>query len=258
MDMTLNSILSILGSLASVAAIPLSVYLYLRSKEARVARVRRDVVKTLSYQIGEGRNLNLFTIVTVIRSRVRDEGVREDSISVEQIVEDLVSETITEPMLDPTRKDRILDNLAKLYSLGAISRFLERYPITVRQIARWASQEYPLSEEDKELADERADVLESTEGLRLHKAPSISTFFGVIAIVASSILFAAYERELAGIFDSINRKMPFPEFLIGTASSLVATIITFFVYMVLGRGRRLLKRTKGKAGDLGRPPNSVG
>jgi hypothetical protein len=74
-----SSILSVLGSLASLGAIPLSVYLYLRSKEARVARVRREIVKTLSYQIGEGRELSLFTIGTVIRSRIRDESVRKGS-----------------------------------------------------------------------------------------------------------------------------------------------------------------------------------
>ena len=189
--MDLNSTFSLLGSVASLAAIPLSVYLYLRSKEARIARVRREVVKILSYQIGEGRDLTLFTIVTVLRSKIRDEGVREGPISVEQVVEDLVAETITEPMLDPKRKDQVLNSLSRLYHLGAISRFLERYPITVGQLARWAAQEYDLQEEDKRRADVMVDALGQAEEAGFRRTPSISTLFAFTATIAT-VVFSVF------------------------------------------------------------------
>lgn len=254
--MTLDSIFSLLGSVASIVAIPLSVYLYLRSKEARAARVRREVVKTLSYQIGEGRDLNLFTISTVIRSRIRDEGVRDDSISVGQVVEDLVAETITEPMLDTNRKDQILQNLARLYHLGAIGQFLERYPITINQLARWAAQDYELDEEDKRLATRRAQPLEISEGIRPRRAPSISAYFGLIAIGVTLVLFAIYEKELSGIFSDIGRKIPIPELLIGTIGSLLASVLTLLVFMLQRRLVHAKWGAKSKSTDTEGPPNS--
>lgn len=69
-----NAALQVLGSLASLAAIPLSVYLYLRSREARAAKLRREIVRILSYQIGEGRDLSLFEVQAVIDSKTREHG----------------------------------------------------------------------------------------------------------------------------------------------------------------------------------------
>jgi hypothetical protein len=250
--MNLNSILSILGSLASLAAIPLSVYLYLRSKEARVSRVRREVVRTLSYQIGEGRDLNVFTIVTVIRSRIRDEGVREGSISVEDVVEDLVAETIMEPMIDSERKSQILVNLSRLYHLGEISRFLERYSITADQLYRWTSEEHLEKKEYRV----KEGALGPAEGVRPHKTHSVSTSFALISTVITSLLFVAYEKELAVIFRDFSRKVPVPEFFIGVISSLLAAVLTSLVLSI--RGHWYGRSGKGKADDFRKPSNPAG
>lgn len=66
----MNNILQIIGSIASIGGIPLAIYLFLRSKEAKLIRLKREIVKILSYQIGEGRNLSIFEIQAVIDSKL--------------------------------------------------------------------------------------------------------------------------------------------------------------------------------------------
>ena len=53
----MSSVLQLLGSIASIGSIPLAIYLYLRNQEVRHSMLRREIVKALSFQIGEGREL---------------------------------------------------------------------------------------------------------------------------------------------------------------------------------------------------------
>lgn len=224
--MTLNAVLSILGSLASLAAIPLSFYLYLRGKEARVSQVRREVVKALSYQIGEGRDLTLFTVRAVIRSKLREERAKGDEISVEEVVEDLVTETMIEPMLDPGRKDIILGNLSQLYHLGPISQILQRYPITAAQLARWVAQEYDLSPKELALADRATDMARSSPAERSPSPRLASTLFGLLSVLMSLVLFGVFEKELSGLFDAFSKSLPLIEILAGAGGTLVGLLVT--------------------------------
>lgn len=66
----------VIGSLASIGGVPLAIYLYIKSKEGKIDSVRREIVKLLSYQIGEGRNLKLFEIQTIINSKLREKKLR--------------------------------------------------------------------------------------------------------------------------------------------------------------------------------------
>jgi len=187
----------------------------------------------------------LFTIVTVVRSKIRYEGVREGSISVEEVVEDLVAETITEPMLDSERKLQILENLTRLYRLGPVSRFLERNPVSIEQLFRWFSQEYSVGKEGVTMADEKEEVLRPAEGTA-SRLPSLSTFFGFIAVLISAALLGFYQKELVGIFNDFGKRIPFPEFFIGAVASGLALAISSLSHFVLGRAHRNEKRTKRK------------
>ena len=73
----------------------LSKWHLLGSREVKFSKLKREIVKILSYQIGEGRNLSTFEIQAVIDSKIREAGIKGNALSVSEIVEDLVSETIS-------------------------------------------------------------------------------------------------------------------------------------------------------------------
>lgn len=113
------SILQLLGSLASVFSIPLAIYLFLRSREARFRRVRQEIARSLSYQIGDARELSQFEIQAVIDSHARENRIRKGKIQYDDIVEDLVTDTIRNPMIPSSRKGEIINNLRNLHMRNA-------------------------------------------------------------------------------------------------------------------------------------------
>lgn len=111
----MSSVLQLLGSIASIGSIPLAIYLYLRNQEVRHSMLRREIVKALSFQIGEGRELTKDEITIVINSKIRENRGKIGSISEIEITEDLITETMINPMLDSERKDTITTNLKQIY-----------------------------------------------------------------------------------------------------------------------------------------------
>ena len=106
--MDIASLLGIIGSIASVGAIPLSIWLYLRSQEEKLLSTRREIIRVLSFQLGEGRPLSLFEINAVIDSQLRARKLKPGVVTPKAILDDLVSETLSNPMLAPQRKEIIL------------------------------------------------------------------------------------------------------------------------------------------------------
>ncbi|MFQ2173012.1 hypothetical protein ACK345_07515 [Aeromonas rivipollensis] len=90
----MNDVLSIIGSVASIASIPLAFYLYLKSQAEKFLGVRKDIVNRLAFQLGEGRTLTIFEVQAVIDARLRENRLKFGSIRPNEVIEDLVTETI--------------------------------------------------------------------------------------------------------------------------------------------------------------------
>ncbi|HFD4110555.1 TPA: hypothetical protein ACPVYA_004661, partial [Vibrio parahaemolyticus] len=115
----MNEVLQIVGSLASIVGIPLAVYLYIKSKAEKHFEVRREIVKRLSYQVGEGREISPFELNVIIDSLVREKKIKESVITPDSVIEDLTSEIVSSPLLDKNRKDTVVIELQKLHSKHA-------------------------------------------------------------------------------------------------------------------------------------------
>src|SRR5689334_13224749 len=120
----MNQALQIIGSVASIVSIPLAVFVFLRQKEAQYRRLRQEIAKTLSYKIGEDSSITLFEVNSVIESKARDFGVPSRLIPADGVIEDLVADTISNPMLDKVRKSRVVENLQYLHAAGLTLRIL--------------------------------------------------------------------------------------------------------------------------------------
>jgi hypothetical protein len=202
----MNTLLQIFGSLASIGAIPLAVYLYLRSREARLSKLRQEICKVISYQIGEGRNLSTFEVQAVIDSKLREHKFKPDAVSLEEVVEDLVTETITNPMLESEKKKIIIENLQKIHRAGQIHKIVMRYSITPIDFIESVSKSLPLSSVDLELLkakEKLAEVKEAVFKQRPALVETLSTLFALVAALAGIIGFVIGEvsiKKFIGFF----------------------------------------------------------
>src|SRR4051812_18711686 len=96
----MNDFISIIGTIASVGSIPLAIYLFLKSKENSFDKVKRDIVRILSHQIGSNRQLTSLELQSVINSKLRDNKIGLNNITADEIIEDLVTEVISNPLID--------------------------------------------------------------------------------------------------------------------------------------------------------------
>jgi hypothetical protein len=117
----MDEFLQLIWSLASLLSIPLAIYLYLKSSDVNLDKLRKNIIKILSYQIWDWRNLTLFEIKTVIFSKLREKKKNPDSINSNEILEDLVVEIISNPLITKDRKSSIIENLKKLYNSDFIT-----------------------------------------------------------------------------------------------------------------------------------------
>ncbi len=76
----MNQLFQVVSSIASIFGIPLAIYLYLRAKDNKFDKIRSEIIKTILYQIGEGRKLEEFEISSVIKSKLRAENFKENKI----------------------------------------------------------------------------------------------------------------------------------------------------------------------------------
>lgn len=226
----MNDFFSIIGSIASLVSIPLAIYLYLKSKEAKFDKLKKDISRVLSYQIGDERLLSTFEIKTVISSKLRENRIDSDAISVSEIIEDLVSETISSPLITKERKAQILENLKKIYVKGEFFDELESIPDNEK--VTWENIEPKIKEiiKQKNSTDEKiSELKERTDKYKQR----MSTVFAMTAFLITTLTLIV---TLLGKdkFNEWNSKFEAPfkenEFLItiimGAVTSILAGLST--------------------------------
>jgi hypothetical protein len=225
-------LLTILGSLASVGSIPLAIYLYLRSREAKYSGLRREIAKILSFQIGEGRALSTFEIQAVIDSKIRENRLKTNSIAVNEIIEDLVSDTISSPLLNSERKADIVENLRRIYTKGKILQAIDKYHLSYHEFLLSIRQQTELLPEDSKLISKETPNIEDSEVLKDKVGVSItaSSIFGILGFVgtlvgASLSLSSILSND--NISNFISGRELFINLVIGVAASFLAAIMTY-------------------------------
>lgn len=254
----MNNFFSLLGSIASIIAIPLAIYFYLKQKEAKNDKVRKEITKILSYQIGESRELTTFEIQAVINSKLRENKIRSDSILVSETIEDLIAETMASPLLDEKRKEIILDNLKRLYNKGELYEAVEKFD--VKQIKTNNEFELTLEERIKELVETRKQVendLQISNVKKIELQEKYSSYFArmttLIAALAGMItLLPSLKSDsklidfFGSIFKSGNSKGITISIIIGITLSIIASFFAYLARMVVIKKREKNEAIHGK------------
>jgi len=227
----MNDFFSMIGSIASLVSIPLAIYLYLKSKEAKFDKLKKDIARILSYQIGDERQLSTFEIKTVISSKLRESRISVDSISVTEIIEDLVSETISSPLIGKERKTAILENLKKIYLKGEL--FDELEDLADNDKVTWENVEPKF----KNIIEHRINLEKNIEEIKERTdryKQRMSTVFALTAFLLTTLTMIV---TLVGKdkFIEWNEKFndPFKEYefvftiVVGAVTSILAGLTTF-------------------------------
>ena len=223
----MNDVLSIIGSIASIASIPLAFYLYLKSQAEKFMNVRRDIVSRLAFQLGEGRTLTMFEVQAVIDARLRENRLKFGSIRPNEVIEDLVTETIASPLLDPGRKEEIVRTLSSLHTLGKLYSAVQDSQKIFEDFLAFLHSSKP----DKE-SEQLVEAIKSEELGKKSISNQTPEIFGAIASVITilSLLltladFAGTKQLLPKFFDN----EILTSFGISIAGATLAAILTFFI-----------------------------
>lgn len=110
----MSSFLQVIGTIASIMSIPLAIYFYMKANDRNYEKVRREIIKTLSYRIGEGTRVYADNIVSVYHSKIREYKIRDTVFNEKDILDDLKSDVISNAFLNGKTKDLILRQLGQI------------------------------------------------------------------------------------------------------------------------------------------------
>jgi len=225
---------SIIGTVASIGSIPLSLYLYIKSKENNIDKVKREIVKILSHQIGDRRQLTTFEIKTVINSKTRESKIDNDKITVNHIIEDLVSETISNPLLEKTIKETIISELKKIYFKSELFTSIDNIEFETRTDAERKTNDVNIEKEIKSLIEKRNELSELSEKdskTTRRTSESFAVIAGITTLLASALTFVGkekYDTFSEPIFDFSRTN----DFYFGIIASVSTAIFASFILVI--------------------------
>ncbi len=229
----MNEILQIVGSVASILGFPLAIYLYLKSQVQKYAQVRREIVKRLSHQIGEGRTVGLFELNAVIDSLVRENRLRRGVITGNSVIEDLIAETVSSPLLDSSRKEQLITELSEVHSIGKVFQAIQSDDSTFEKFVEYLKVESGSADEAEKLKEEITNATEKSR--ESSKTPELfGLISGVIASLAAVISISGITKGL-DILPKILDSNIITSLSLGIGVSIVAAIIVAVITKGAGR-----------------------
>lgn len=113
----MDNIFSTIGTIASVASIPIAVYLFIKGRENKLNKIKREIVRTLLFHLNDARLISNFEIQSVINSKLRDNKIGIDKIGLHEVVEDLIFEIVSNPLLALNDKKYFITNLESICNI---------------------------------------------------------------------------------------------------------------------------------------------
>ena len=173
--------IQIIGSIASIGGIPLAIYLYIKSKENQFDKIKREIIRVLSFQIGEERQISSFEIDSVIKSKLKENRLSINKISITDVIEDLTTTTIASPLLDSNKKQIVLEQLKSIHLKGKLFDHIESLDF-----------EKITEDEINSLAKEFVAESKQSNSKNQDNKEKLSSQFGAISIILTIISFVTF------------------------------------------------------------------
>jgi len=110
-----NEIFQYLGTFASIFSIPLAIILHFKANSAKQSKVRLEIVRTLSYRIGEGQKLSRFEISAVFNSKIREHNIWKAQFTELIVLEDIITDVVSNPFLSTDHKTIIIQDIEHIF-----------------------------------------------------------------------------------------------------------------------------------------------
>ena len=230
----MNDIISLIGTIASIGSIPLGFYFFIKGKEEKRDKVKRDIVKILLYQLNDSNLVSIFEIQSVINSKCRESKVSIDSITKTEIIDDLLSEIISNPLLQKENKRTFIANL----------KYLSHRILTTSDIE--ITKETVTLEKLREVDQDKIEIelqKEQEKAKHKNKTESLSQIFSIITTLIGVVAgFVAFSSDIFLNNDFLKKLSDKNDFLL--------TIIVGVLVSILGVSiSYLVKRYKDKKDD---------
>lgn len=116
MEIFIQYVFQYIGTIASILSIPLAIYFYLKQNDSKYNKVRQDIVKTLSYHINnDTHDIDISYISTVYSSKLHEYNLKNPPFSEASIIEDLITDVISNPFIDSEKRAKISHELREIY-----------------------------------------------------------------------------------------------------------------------------------------------
>ena len=223
----MTDLLSIIGSVASIVSVPLAIYLYLKSVAEKFLAVRKDIVTRLAFQLGEGRTLTLFEVQAVIDARLRESRLKMGSIRSNEVIEDLVTETIASPLLEATKKEEIVRALSDLHSLGKLYGAVKDSTILFQDFLSYLKTSKTPAESEQLVQAMKSEELQKTKS-----SAQTPELFAMVAGIVAALASLAQVADISGAVQLL------PKFFnsdiltsigLGVVGSVLAAVITVLI-----------------------------
>lgn len=225
-----------IGTFASIISVPLAVYFYFRTMDGKYEKVRKELLALFSNHIGAGNKLTYFYLSSVINAKLRENNIKTERITEKSIVEDLIVEIISNPLLSNDAKNGILYDLEMLVN-----------PIQVPdgklagKSETWDQSETDeISERRKQLAgglrkDKSAAITTSKDKSKIQYEKIYSVVIVWMSIIASVLSFLISSEQVTKIFSVIDLTNPVSQVFIGMIVSIILSLLTVIIEKIAKR-----------------------
>jgi hypothetical protein len=191
-------------------------------------------VKILSHQIGDRRELTTFEIQTVINSKTRESKIDQEKITINQIIEDLVSETISNPLLAQEIKETIILELKNIYFKSELLTSIDKIEFETRDDLNIHDQDKNIEEEIKRIIEQRSDVkgVMESQRKRLTKTSELFAILAVITTLFFAVLTLLGKDKYDNLTKPINDFLHNNDFYIGIVASILSAIIASILLVI--------------------------
>ena len=229
----MSQLLQWIGTFASIISVPLAVFFYYKTIDGKYEKVKKDLISLFSSYIGTGNKLSLFYISSVINAKLRENNLKVGCITTNSIIEDLIVEIISNPLLNNAAKKSILYDLETLIN-----------PVASVPDGKLAGGKTLSNEELNDIAEQRrknVEVLKNGEPIvvetrkekgKLQTDKKIQIITGWVSIMAVILSFLISTGQVTEIFKIIDLTNTVSQIMVGVIASVMASLVMFLIEKV--------------------------
>ena len=229
----MSQLLQWIGTFASIISVPLAVFFYYKTIDGKYEKVKKDLISLFSSYIGTGNKLSLFYISSVINAKLRENNLKVGCITTNSIIEDLIVEIISNPLLNNAAKKSILYDLETLIN-----------PVASVPDGKLAGGKTLSNEELNDIAEQRrknVEVLKNgapivvetrKEKGKMQTDKKIQIITGWVSIMAVILSFLISTGQVTEIFKIIDLTNTVSQIMVGVIASVMASLVMFLIEKV--------------------------